>query len=249
MNSEVDSELVEQVAHRLAVVRRAVAESAAKAGRRAEDIEIVTVSKRQPEALIRAAYSCGLRCFGENYAEEALAKINNLTDLPGLRWDIVGHIQSRKAKLIASKVSRVHSVDSLKLAGLLSQLRQPDLAPLDVLIEVNISGEASKEGFTAESREDWQVLLPAVEAVSRMPGLRLRGLMTMPPLQAEMENNRIFFRKTRELLQFLNDALPGLHLDELSMGTSSDFPVAVQEGATLIRLGEAILGPRPAKED
>ena len=208
MNSEVDSELVEQVAHRLAVVRRAVAESAAKAGRRAEDIEIVTVSKSSPN-LIRAAYSCGLRCFGENYAEEALAKINNLTDLPGLRWDIVGHIQSRKAKLIASKVSRVHSVDSLKLAGLLSQLRQPDLAPLDVLIEVNISGEASKEGFTAESREDWQVLLPAVEAVSRMPGLRLRGLMTMPPLQAKWKTTDFFPKNARSCCSFSWTRCPG----------------------------------------
>src|SRR5690606_2739706 len=105
--------LIETIAGRLTLVRQTIAESAEKAGRRENAVEIVAVSKRQPEALIRAAFACGLRCFGENYAEEARVKIENLSDLPGLRWDIVGHIQSRKAKLIAGQVSRVHSVDSL----------------------------------------------------------------------------------------------------------------------------------------
>ena len=248
MNTKIAPERNTQIAERLVRVLKAVAESTAKVGRRPEDVEIVVVSKRQPEALIRAAYGCGLRCFGENYAEEAAVKIDDLIDLPNIRWDIVGHIQSRKVKLIANKVSRVHSVDSLKLAALLSQSRSPELDPLDVLIEVNVSGEVSKEGFAAQTLTDWQGLLLVVDDISRMRNLRLRGLMTMPPLQSEMENNRMYFRKTRELLNFLNDERPALKLGELSMGTSSDFPIAIEEGASLIRLGEAILGPRPAKE-
>jgi hypothetical protein len=240
MSTEDETGLIEKITDRLARVRESIAQSAAKAGRRAEDVEIVTVSKRQPEASIRAAYACGLRCFGENYPEEALVKIENLNDLSGIQWDIIGHIQSRKAKLIADRVARVHSVDSLKLAGLLSQLRPADMPALDVLLEVNVSGEASKGGFSAQS-------LPVVDEISSLPRLRLRGLMTMPPLQTEMEENRVYFRKLRALLDFLNGACPGLELRELSMGTSSDYPVAIEEGATLIRLGEAILGARPLK--
>lgn len=241
--------LIETIAGRLTLVRQTIAESAEKAGRRENAVEIVAVSKRQPEALIRAAFACGLRCFGENYAEEARVKIENLSDLPGLRWDIVGHIQSRKAKLIADQVSRVHSMDSLKLAGLLSQLRPTDMPALDVLLEVNISGEASKAGFPAVTLEAWNSLLPVAAAISRLPRIRLRGLMCMPPLQTDMEDNRIYFRKLRELKDFLNTAQPTLELQELSMGTSTDYPVAIEEGATLVRLGEAILGPRPAKAD
>lgn len=247
MSIDNESGLIETIAERLAGVRESVARSAARAGRRAEDVEIVTVSKRQPEALIRAAYACGLRCFGENYPEEALVKIQNLNDLPELQWDIIGHIQSRKAKLIAGRVARVHSVDSLKLAGLLSQLRPAEMPALDVLLEVNISGEASKGGFLAQSLADWASLLPVLDEISRLPRLRLCGLMTMPPLQTDMEENRIYFRKLRTLLEFLNEARPQLVLQELSMGTSSDYPVAIEEGATLIRLGEAILGARPVK--
>ena len=248
MTNEDISGLIEAVAYRLALVRQIAAQSAAKAGRSAQDVEIVAVSKRQPETLIRAAYACGLRCFGENYAEEALVKIENLSDLPDLHWEIVGHIQSRKVKLIADRVARVHSVDSLKLAGMLSQLRPADLPALDVLLEVNVSGEESKGGFPAVSVEDWNNLQAIVDSVKRLPRLRLCGLMCMPPLQINMEDNRIYFRKLRELKEFLNAAHPDLGLRELSMGTSSDYPIAIEEGATLIRLGEAILGPRPLKE-
>jgi len=247
MSTEDETGLIEKITDRLARVRESIAQSAAKAGRRAEDVEIVTVSKRQPEASIRAAYACGLRCFGENYPEEALVKIENLSGLSGIQWDIIGHIQRRKAKLIADRVARVHSVDSLKLAELLSQLRPADMPALDVLLEVNVSGEASKGGFSAQSPADWADLLPVVDEISSLPRLRLRGLMTMPPLQTEMEENRVYFRKLRALLDFLNGACPGLELRELSMGTSSDYPVAIEEGATLIRLGEAILGARPLK--
>ncbi|HPS32228.1 MAG TPA: YggS family pyridoxal phosphate-dependent enzyme [Anaerolineaceae bacterium] len=161
LHSEDESRFIRTIGARLALVRENIARSAAKAGRRAEAVEIVTISKRQPEVYIQAAYACGLRCFGENYAEEALVKMNNLSGLPDLQWDIVGHIQSRKARLIADRVARVHSVDSLKLAGLLSQLRPADMPALDVLLEVNVSGEESKGGFPAVSQADWSALLPA----------------------------------------------------------------------------------------
>ncbi len=244
-----ESGVIERIAERLALVRKTIAQSAAKANRRTEDVVIVTVSKRQPESLIRAAYACGLRCFGENYAEEALIKIQNLSDLRDLRWDMVGQIQSRKAKLIVNQVACVQSLDSLKLAGILSRLRAPDLPPLEVLLEVNVSGEASKAGFWAVSPDtDWPNLLPVVDEISRLPRLCPRGLMTMPPLQDDMEENRKYFRKLKDLLGFLNAERPALQLTALSMGTSSDYPVAIEEGATHIRLGEAILGPRPTRE-
>jgi pyridoxal phosphate enzyme (YggS family) len=187
--------------------------------------------------------------LGDNYAEQAVQKMDALADLPDLQWEMVGHIQSRKAKLIASRVTRVHSLDSSKLARLLDEQRDPALPPLQVLLEINISGEESKAGLRGDDPSRWAELLPLVDEVTTYRHLRLTGLMTMPPLQADMEANRVYFRNLRELRDYLNAQRPGLALHELSMGTSADFPVAIEEGATLIRLGEAILGPRPHQED
>lgn len=245
----VSSELISVISQRLNQVNEAINVACARVRRNPNEVTLVTVSKRQPVELIRAAYACGLRCFGENYAEEAVAKMDALADLKDIQWEMVGHIQSRKAKLIASRVVRVHSLERGKLARLLDQFRDPELPPLQVLMEINISGEASKEGIPGDDPARWSEMLPLVDEVLTYPRLKLTGLMTMPPLQVEMEANRAYFRRMRELQDYINAQRPDLNLRELSMGTSTDFPVAIEEGATIIRLGEAILGPRPTTEE
>jgi pyridoxal phosphate enzyme (YggS family) len=242
-------ELISVINQRLSQVNAAIEAACARVGRSPNEVTLVTVSKRQPIELIRAAYTCGLRRFGENYAEEAVAKMDALVDLADIQWEMVGHIQSRKAKLIASRVVRVHSLERGKLARLLDQFRDPELPPLQVLMEINISGEASKEGVPGDDPARWSEILPVVDEVITYPRLKLTGLMTMPPLQVEMEANRVYFRRLRELQEYINAQRPDLNLHELSMGTSTDFPVAIEEGATIIRLGEAILGPRPITEE
>jgi len=242
-------ELFSSINQRLSQVNAAIEAACARVGRSPNEVTLVTVSKRQPIELIRAAYTCGLRRFGENYAEEAVAKMDALVDLADIQWEMVGHIQSRKAKLIASRVVRVHSLERGKLARLLDQFRDPELPPLQVLMEINVSGEASKEGVPGDDPARWSEILPVVDEVITYPRLKLTGLMTMPPLQVEMEANRVYFRRLRELQEYINAQRPDLNLHELSMGTSTDFPVAIEEGATIIRLGEAILGPRPITEE
>jgi hypothetical protein len=242
-------ELISVINQRLSQVNAAIEAACARVGRSPNEVTLVTVSKRQPIELIRAAYACGLRRFGENYAEEAVVKMDALVDLADIQWEMVGHIQSRKAKLIASRVVRVHSLERGKLARLLDQFRDPELPPLQVLMEINISGEASKEGVPGDDPARWSEILPLVDEVTTYPRLKLTGLMTMPPLQVEMEANRVYFRRLRELQDYINAQRPDLNLRELSMGTSTDFPVAIEEGATIIRLGEAILGPRPITEE
>ena len=245
----VSPELISVISQRLNQVNEAINVACKHVRRNPNEVTLVTVSKRQPVELIRAAYACGLRRFGENYAEEAVAKMDALADLKDIQWEMVGHIQSRKAKLIASRVVRVHSLERGKLARLLDQFRDPELPPLQVLMEINISGEASKEGIPGDDPAHWSEILPLVDEVLTYPRLKLTGLMTMPPLQVEMEANRAYFRRMRELQDYINAQRPDLNLHELSMGTSTDFPVAIEEGATIIRLGEAILGPRPTTEE
>ena len=242
-------ELTSSIKKRLSQVNTAIEAACARVGRSPNEVTLVTVSKRQPIELIRAAYTCGLRRFGENYAEEAVAKMDALVDLADIQWEMVGHIQSRKAKLIASRVVRVHSLERGKLARLLDQFRDPELPPLQVLMEINVSGEASKEGVPGDDPARWSDILLVLDEVVTYPRLKLTGLMTMPPLQVEMEANRAYFRRMRELQDYINAQRPDLNLHELSMGTSTDFPVAIEEGATIIRLGEAILGPRPTTEE
>jgi len=245
----ISPELLSAISQRLNKVNEAINDACARVRRNPNEVTLVTVSKRQPVEIIRAAYACGLRRFGENYAEEAVAKMDALADLTDIQWEMVGHIQSRKAKLIASRVVRVHSLERGKLARLLDQFRDPDLQPLQVLMEINISGEASKEGLPGDDPARWSEILPVVDEVVTYPRLKLTGLMTMPPLQVEMEANRAYFRRMRKLQDYINAQRPDLNLHELSMGTSTDFPVAIEEGATIIRLGEAVLGPRPTTEE
>ena len=244
--SEPNPELIQTIKQRLEIIESNVTLATEKSKRIASDVLILAVSKRQPVSIIEAAYACGVRCFGENYAEEADEKIKQLSYLTDIRWEMVGHVQSRKSALVAADFSRVHSLDSLKLARRLDSARanQESPKPLEVFLQLNISGEASKEGLPAWEKDQWKDLLPIVREILSLGYLRLTGLMTMPPLFDDAERARPFFQRLRQARDYLNQQIPDLELTELSMGTSSDYPVAVEEGATIIRIGTALLGPR-----
>lgn len=244
--TETNSDLVQSIKQRFETIEANVARSAEKSYRSLNDVLILAVSKRQPAGVIEAAYACDLRSFGENYAEEAHEKFPQLAHLSDVRWEMVGHVQSRKSALVAADFWRVQSLDSMKLARRLDFARseQGTLQPLEVLLQLNISGEASKEGLPAWQKDQWGALVPIVSEILTYRHLHLTGLMTMPPLFEDPEQSRPYFQMLREARDYLNQQIPGLALTELSMGTSSDYPVAVEEGATIIRIGTALLGPR-----
>jgi len=240
----MDESLVSSIRMRLEQVRGQVAEAASRSGRRTEAVRLVTVTKLQPVEVIRAAIEAGANLFGENYAEEAASKISSLAET-AVEWHMIGHVQSRKADLVAAHFTMLHSLDSLKLASRLNRFCGELNRTLPVLLEMNVSGETSKFGFPAWEKSRWPDLLPDVETLLQLPYLQVRGLMTMPPLSIHPEQVRPYFRRLRELRDFLSARFPQAGWDELSMGTSADFITAIQEGATLVRVGQAILGPRP----
>jgi pyridoxal phosphate enzyme (YggS family) len=223
------------IASNLQAVRLAMERAAQQAGRAAAEITLLAVSKTFPDTFLREAYAAGQRAFGENYLQEALDKMAALRDLP-LEWHFIGPIQSNKTRAIAENFSWVHSVDRLKIAERLSAQRPPALPALNLCIQVNVSGEASKGGVPPEEAGELAL------QIARLPHLKLRGLMAIPePAQGE-EAQRIPFAQLRALLQKLNGQ--GLNLDTLSMGMSQDMKAAILEGATMVRVGSAIFGSR-----
>jgi pyridoxal phosphate enzyme (YggS family) len=224
---------------RLAEVRRRIDSACAQAGRPGEGVRLLAVSKTQPADAVRAAVAAGQHAFGENYVQEALDKIAALADLRAqIEWHLIGPLQSNKTRPVAEAFDWVHSVDRLKIAQRLSEQRPPGLPPLQLCLQVNVSGEASKSGLAPTE-------LPEVaRAVAELPRLRLRGLMSIPAPAQGFEAQRAPHRALRELLEALN--AQGLVLDTLSMGMSDDLEAAVAEGATLVRVGTAVFGARPA---
>ena len=204
------------------------------AGRANGAVGLVAVSKTQPAEAIRQAAAAGQQAFAENYLQEALAKQDELTDLPGLIWHFIGPIQSNKTRPIAERFDWVHTIDRHRIAERLGQQRPADKPPLNICLQVNVSGEASKSGVSLA------VLPELAAAVAQLPRLRLRGLMTIPAPANGFEQQRMPFRILREAMTSL--ALPGL--DTLSMGMSDDLEAAIFEGATLVRVGTALFGPR-----
>jgi pyridoxal phosphate enzyme (YggS family) len=205
--------------------------AAARAGRPGQAVEVVAVSKLQPPDAIRSAYAAGARAFGENYAQELRDKAEALSDLPGLRWHAIGPLQTNKARYVARSAHVFHALDRVEVAQELSRRRTG--APLAVYVEVNMAGEASKSGVAPSG------LGALLESVRPLPGLALAGLMTMPPL-APAEEVRPFFRALAALGR--EHGLAGL-----SMGSTQDFEVAIEEGATVVRVGTAIFGERPRR--
>jgi PLP dependent protein len=228
-----------------------ISEAAIHAGRRPEDIRLMVVTKGHPVEILLEAIEAGATFLGENYTEEAIPKIEAISGHPELEWHMIGHIQSRKASLVCRYFHQVHSLDSLKLARRLDQgiqgLNQgfPLTArKLPVLLECNVSGEESKFGFPAWHEESWPGLIKEIGEITRLPNLELRGLMTMAPFLPDAEDARPFFRQLRRLQVFLSAQFPNSNWNELSMGMSADYRVAIEEGATWVRIGTAILGQR-----
>ncbi|MCY1283596.1 Pyridoxal phosphate homeostasis protein [compost metagenome] len=224
------------IAKNIAKVGERIREAAQAAGREAATVGLLAVSKTKPAADIRAAFAAGLRDFGENYLQEALAKQAELADL-ALTWHFIGPIQSNKCKALAEHFAWVHSVDRLKVAQRLSDLRPAGLPPLNVCLQVNISGEASKSGCAPAE------LGALAAAVAGLPRLRLRGLMAIPEPCDDPAEQRATFARVRALADELRQRL-NLDLDTLSMGMSHDLEAAIAEGATWVRIGTALFGAR-----
>lgn len=228
-----------QLRQNLNRVKEAVAQAARGAGRDPSEVRIVAVTKGQPPEVLRMARAVGLEDLGENRVEELEAKIRILGQ-PFATWHMVGHVQSRKAKEVAGLANWVHSVDSLKLARRLSAFRlEGGRSPLPVLVQVNTSGEETKSGFSPDE------VLGALAEILLLPGLRVEGLMTMAPFVDDEATLRRCFRRLRALHEEAR-RLAGYQGRELSMGMSNDFRVAVEEGSTMIRIGTALFGERPA---
>jgi hypothetical protein len=204
----------------------------------------MAVTKGHRVEVIQAVVAAGARLLGENYIEEALVKMQTLSGISGIEWHMIGHVQSRKAQLVSQHFSCIHSVDSLKLADRLNRFTAERNQHLPVLLECNVSGEESKFGFKAWDESKWDELTYEIAPILDLPALEVRGLMTMPPFFPYPEESRPYFQKLKRLQIFLQDRFKRNHWDELSMGMSGDFEIAIQEGATIVRIGTAILGER-----
>jgi pyridoxal phosphate enzyme (YggS family) len=223
------------IASNLQAIRAAIAAAAIAAGRAADEICLLAVSKTFPASSIRDASRAGQTRFAESYLQEALAKIATLHDLP-LEWHFIGPVQSNKTRLIAENFAWVHSVDRLKIAERLSAQRPADLPPLQLCLQVNISDETSKSGVAPDQA------LALAKSIASLPNLTLRGLMTVPAPSDDVTVQRDAFARLRTLQDEINRQ--GLQLDTLSMGMSHDFPSAIHEGANMVRIGSAIFGNR-----
>jgi hypothetical protein len=240
-------ELVNSIRERYEHALDQIASAARRSNRDPAGIDLVVVTKSQPLEIVQAAIEAGVRILGENYPEEGVAKIQSIPAQSGVEWHMIGHVQSRKARLVADHFELLHSLDSLKLAQRLDRFSLERGRVLPVLLEFNVGGEESKSGWDASDKSRWDAFLPDVSAILDLPNLRVRGLMTMPPLGTDPEDSRRFFQSLRLLRDHLAVHFPQADWHELSMGTSSDYIVAVEEGATLVRVGTAIVGERKPK--
>jgi pyridoxal phosphate enzyme (YggS family) len=227
------------ISDNLATIIRRIHAAAEVVGRDPSSVRLVAVSKTRPAVDVCAAFQAGQSLFGENYVQELISKAAQVAE--PVEWHFIGHLQSNKVKQIAGMVTLVHSVDRLSLAEEISRQWGRLEKSCDVLVQVNIAGEATKSGTTEEGA------LQLVSAISRLPNLRVRGLMTMPPFFDDPEAARPYFRELKRLSLLIEaEGIPGVKMKELSMGMSGDFEAAIQEGATLVRVGTAIFGERAA---
>src|SRR5438105_12757514 len=230
----------EQLTSNIEHVRSTIAKAAQKAGRKPEDITLVAVSKTVPVQLLRMAYNLGVRNFGENRAQDALAKIAEFHPQE-VHWHMIGHLQSNKAGKAVGPFYCVQSVDSLHLAQMLNRHAAEQGIRLPILLQVNVSGEASKEGMSPVETPE------AARQILALPYLEVQGLMTIAPLVENPEEVRPVFRELRTLRDQLRDMLPQSAWQHLSMGMTDDYRIAIEEGATIVRIGRAIFGERVYK--
>lgn len=225
------------VKENLETVEEVIRAACARAGRERGEVELIAVSKTKPVSMLREAYEAGARNLGENKVQELLDKIPNL---PGdIKWHMIGHLQRNKVKYIVDKVSMIHSVDSLRLAEEISREAVKRQTEVDILIEVNAACEESKFGVSVEEAPK------LAEEISILPGVHIKGLMTIAPFTENAEENRPFFRKLKQLaVDIERKNIDNVNMTVLSMGMTGDYPVAIEEGATLVRVGTGIFGTR-----
>jgi pyridoxal phosphate enzyme (YggS family) len=223
------------VTENLALISDLLHKAAIEAGRNPADVRLLAVSKKQPLEKIREAAAAGQRDFGENFVQEGVDKIEALGDL-GLTWHFIGHLQSNKTRVVAENFDWVHTIDKIKTARRLSQQRPDGYPPLNVCLQINVDDEDSKAGVAPPA-------LPELAAAcAELPNLRLRGLMCLPAIRTEFDEQRVPFAALRQLAEQLKGA--GIDADTLSMGMSGDYRAAIFEGATIVRIGTALFGPR-----
>jgi PLP dependent protein len=229
------------VIENIARVQERIAAACLRSGRKAEEITLLAVAKTFPSEQIRAAYDAGLRVFGENRVQEFAGKTAALRDLLDAEWHMIGHLQTNKAAQAAELFSHIDSVDSVRLAHKLNSAASDLGKKISVLIEINIGAEPAKNGVAPQSAE----LENLLNAAPDLPSLDFRGLMTVPPYSDDPEQSRPYSRKIRELFRHLaSRSLPAVQMETLSMGMSHDYEIAIEEGATCIRIGTAIFGER-----
>ncbi|MBW1853275.1 MAG: YggS family pyridoxal phosphate-dependent enzyme [Deltaproteobacteria bacterium] len=229
-----------QIADNLTILEERIANASSKAGRNAQDIKLIAVSKTVDAERIKQAIEAGVTILGENYIQEARNKIKEIGQ--GARWDFIGHLQSNKANYAVDLFEMIHSVDRLSLAQGINRVAEKKGKKVRILVQVNISGEETKSGINP------QKVKALIVEIASMNNLLLEGLMTMPPYFDDPENARPYFTALRELRDIiLKESIGNFSLQELSMGMSGDFEVAIEEGSTMVRIGTAIFGERPPK--
>ncbi len=221
----------------LTMVQENIRAACKRAGRKETEVTLIAVSKTKPLSMIEEAYAAGMREFGENKPQEMRDKAKAFSE--PVHWHMIGSLQSNKIKYVTGTACMIHSVDSVSLAAAIEKDAAKKELIMDILLEVNVAEEASKHGFSISE------VLPAVQNISKMSHLRIRGLMTVAPYTENAEENRIYFRKMKELLVDINAKnIDNVYMDSLSMGMSSDYEVAIEEGATMVRIGTGIFGER-----
>jgi len=239
------NELAQSIRERYLQTLDKIATAAEKSGRNPESVRLVVVTKSQPLEVVQAAIEAGVQILGENYPEEGVRKIQAVTENSAVEWHMIGHVQSRKAGLVAQHFNLLHSLDNLRLAQRLDRFAREAGRVLPVLLEFNLGGEGSKGGWPAWEETEWAGIFDDISSVLVLQHLQVHGLMAMPPLGDTAEFSRPFFQRLKRLQETLMKEYPQAAWAKLSMGTSLDYEVAVQEGATLVRIGTATVGPRP----
>jgi pyridoxal phosphate enzyme (YggS family) len=218
--------------------------AAASVGRTSDQIRLLVVTKGHPIEIIHQVIRAGAKSLGENYVEESLPKIATVGEASGVEWHMIGHVQSRKARKVCEHFDWVQSVDSLRLATRLDRFASETGKQLPILLECNVSGEETKYGWPAWNELEWNDLADEISPILELGNLSLRGLMTMPPFFSNPEQARPYFVRLHKLGDYFSVKFPDNDWRELSMGMSADYEIAVQEGATIVRIGTAILGKR-----
>ncbi len=241
---DVNPILVEQIRSNYRKVQEVAFDHLSRKSRTQDDLQIIVVSKGQNIETIQAAIQAGIHIFGENYAEEAEKKIMALGDRQDLEWHMIGHVQSKKVRKVCPNFKRIHSIDSLHIAEIFETQLSVVNKSMHALLEFNIAGESSKSGWNAVEESCWEALQPELQVVLNMQHLLFDGIMVMPPISDNPEASRPYFQKAARLSGFLQQKFKGFSWQHLSMGTSLDYGVAIEEGATMVRIGQAVLGAR-----